>query len=84
MDVKSACPNRLVESFRGATAAGIRLLEVPLGTNGRESPYACSLVPDNAREKVTIALMPPSELIAGQAADAEGWVLGVQPVFPAA
>jgi hypothetical protein len=82
--VKSSSYQRIQQTFEQSASVGISFLGIPLGIGGRESSYSNKVTTSSTDSTVTITLNPPTELVAGSAVDSVGWVLGVQPDYPAA
>ena len=82
--VKSSEYERIQKTFEQSVSVGLTFLGIPLGIGGKESTYSNKVTTNSSDKTVTIKLNPPKELVAGQAVDSVGWVLGVQPNFPAA
>jgi hypothetical protein len=81
--VKSASYERIQKTVEQSASVGISFLGIPLGIGGRESSYSNKVTTNSAESTVTMTLSPPAELVAGSAVDSVGWVLGVQPNYPA-
>ncbi|MGD8911167.1 MAG: lamin tail domain-containing protein [Candidatus Thiodiazotropha sp.] len=81
--VRSASYERIQQTFEQSASVGISFLGIPLGIGGRESSYSNKVTTNTSESTVTINLSPPVELVAGSAVDSVGWVLGVQPNYPA-
>jgi hypothetical protein len=81
--VTSANYERIQQTFQQSASVGVSFLGIPLGIGGRESSFSNKVTTNASESKVTITLEPPKELVAGSAVDSVGWVLGVQPEFPA-
>jgi hypothetical protein len=82
--VKSSSYQRIQKTFEQSASVGISFLGIPLGIGGKESSYSNKVTTNTSDSTVTITLNPPPELVAGSAVDSVGWVLGVQPNYPAA
>lgn len=82
--VQSSNYKRIEETFQQSASVGLSFLGIPLGIGGSEGSYSNKVEVDQSESTVTITLSPPQELVAGTAVDSVGWVLGVQPVYPAA
>jgi hypothetical protein len=82
--VKSSSYQKIQQTFEQSASVGISFLGIPLGIGGRESSYSNKVTTSSTDSTVTITLNPPTELVAGSAVDSVGWVLGVQPDYPAA
>lgn len=82
--VKSSSYERIQKTFEQSASVGISFLGIPLGIGGSESSYSNKVTTNASESTVTITLNPPKELVAGSAVDSVGWVLGVQPDYPAA
>jgi hypothetical protein len=82
--VKSSSYERIQKTFEQSASVGISFLGIPLGIGGRESSYSNNVTTNTSDSTVTITLSPPAELVAGSNVDSVGWVLGVQPSYPAA
>ncbi len=72
------------QTFQQTARVGLSFLGIPLGIQGSESTYSHDVSVDASNQSITITLNPPQELIAGNAVDSVGWVLGVQTEYPAA
>jgi len=70
------------KQFQQSASAKVSFLGIPLG-GASESTYSSSVKTNAASQSVTITLDPPKELVAGNAVDSRGWVLGVQTQHPA-
>lgn len=84
IQVTSSDYQRIQQTFQQSASVGVSFLGIPLGINMKESSYSNKVTVDSSSSTVTITLDPPKELVAGDAVDSVGWILGVQPVFPAA
>lgn len=82
--VKSANYERIQKTFEQSASVGLTFLGIPLGIGGKESTYSNKVTTDASNQSVTIEIKPPKELVAGTAVDSVGWILGVQPNYPAA
>ncbi|MCU7905799.1 MAG: lamin tail domain-containing protein [Candidatus Thiodiazotropha sp. (ex Epidulcina cf. delphinae)] len=82
--VKGSNYERIQKTFQQSVSVGISFLGIPLGIKGSESSYSNKVTTNASASTVTISLNPPEELVAGSAVDSVGWVLGVQPNYPAA
>lgn len=71
------------KQFQQSSSASVSFLGIPLG-GASESTYSSSAKVNAASQTVTITLDPPKELVAGNAIDSRGWVLGVQAKHPGA
>jgi hypothetical protein len=76
--------SQIATTFQQSASVGITFLGIPLGIGGSQSTYSSSVTTNASASSVTITLNPPPNLVAGQAVDSIGWVLGVQTNFPAA
>lgn len=82
--VKSSSYERIQKTFQQSASIGVTFLGIPLGIGGKESSYSNKVTTDSSSKTVTITLNPPKELVAGENVDSVGWILGVQPAYPAA
>lgn len=82
--VKSSDYESIEKTFEQTVKVGLSFLGIPLGIQGSESTYSHNVSVNISSQTVTITLDPPKELIAGNAVDSVGWVLGVQTEYPAA
>lgn len=82
--VKSSSYEKIKTTFEQEASVGVSFLGIPLGIDVSESTYSRHVTTDEADKTVTITLNPPKKLLAGEAVDSVGWVLGVQPNYPAA
>lgn len=80
--VKSSSYQQIEKTFQQSASVGISFFGIPLG-GGKEGTYSHSVKTDSSSSTVTITLTPPPSMVAGTVADSRGWVLGVQPMFPA-
>lgn len=71
-------------TFEQKVTVGLSFLGIPLRIQGSESTYSHNVSVNSSSQTVTITLDPPQELIAGNAVDSVGWVLGVQTEYPGA
>lgn len=81
--VKGANYQFIQTTFQQSASVGISFLGIPLGIGGSESSYSNNVSTNASQQSVTIKLNPPPELVAGNQVDSVGWVLGVQPNYPA-
>jgi len=81
--VKSANYKKIENSFKQSASVGMSFLGIPLG-GGSQGTYSHHATSDSASSTVTITLTPPPSMVAGNTNDSVGWILGVQPMFPAA
>jgi hypothetical protein len=75
---------QIATTFQQSASVGISFLGIPLGIGGSQSTYSSNVQTNASAQSVTITLNPPQNLVAGQAIDSIGWVLGVQTNFPTA
>tara|TARA_R110002126_G_scaffold278004_1_gene424110 strand:+ start:13536 stop:14966 length:1431 start_codon:yes stop_codon:yes gene_type:complete len=81
--VKSDSYQRIQKTFEQSVSSSVSFLGIKLAS-ASESTYSNNVTVDTASSTVTITMTPPASLVAGKVADSVGWILGVQPVFPAA
>jgi hypothetical protein len=81
--VKSSNYQRIQKSFEQTVSSSVSFLGIKLAS-ASESTYSNNVTVDAASSTVTITMTPPASLVAGNVADSVGWILGVQPIFPAA
>jgi hypothetical protein len=81
--VTSSNYQSIASAFNSSTSVGLSFLGIPL-CSSTVNTYSSSSSTDASANQVTITLSPPANLVAGTALTAEGWILGVQPFYPAA
>jgi hypothetical protein len=81
--VKGSNYQQIQNTFQQTVKSTVSFLGIPLAS-ASESTYSNSVKTDASNSSVTITLTPPPSLVAGNVADSVGWVLGVQPTYPAA
>jgi hypothetical protein len=80
--VKSADYEKIEKTFEQQSSVSLSFLGIPLG-GASESTYSHSVQVDASSSTIVITLTPPATMVAGNAVDSVGWILGVQPMFPA-
>ncbi|MFY0310299.1 hypothetical protein ACFMBG_10475 [Leisingera sp. D0M16] len=80
--VKSSSYQQIEKTFQQSASVGISFFGIRLG-GGKEGSYSHSVTTDSSSSTVKITLTPPASMVAGTVVDSRGWVLGVQPIFPA-
>lgn len=81
--IKSSSYQKIQKTFQQTASSSVSFLGIQLAS-ASESTYSNNVQVDAASSTVTITLAPPQELVAGTVNAAQGWVLGVQPSYPAA
>jgi hypothetical protein len=81
--VKSADYRRIQQTFEQSVSSRVSFLGITLAS-ATESTCSNKVSVDAASSTVTITISPPPTLVAGTSNDQRGWVLGAQPVYPAA
>lgn len=81
--VTSADYQKIQKTFEQSVSVGISFLGIKLAS-ASESTYSNKVTTDASNSSVTITISPPPELVAGTQNTARGWILGVQPNYPAA
>lgn len=81
--IKSEQWESIAKTITSSTSTRLSFLGIPLAA-GSASNYSHTVDTKGNEKTVTIVLNPPLELVAGQAVDSRGWVLGVQTDYPAA
>ncbi len=81
--VTSSNYQSIASAFNSSTSVGLSFLGIPL-CSSTVNTYSSSSSTNASANQVTITLTPPPNLVAGTALTSEGWILGVQPFYPAA
>ncbi|MBN4078332.1 hypothetical protein JYT29_03310 [Nitrospina gracilis] len=81
--VESASYQKIQKTFEQTVSSSVSFLGIKLAS-ASESTYSNKVEVDESKSTVTITLSPPPSLVAGNVVDSVGWVLGVQPMYPAA
>lgn len=74
---------QIQKTFEQSVSSRVTFLGIPLGIGGSESSYSNKVETNSSEQTVTITLSPPPGSVAPAGNDAQGFVLGVQPMFPA-
>ena len=82
--VTSASYEKIATTIQQSASVGITFLGIPLGIGGSEETYSKKVDTKASSESVTITLDPPPNMVAGDAVDSQGWVLGVVTDYPGA
>lgn len=80
--VKSDNYQRIQKTFQQTVNSSVSFLGIKLAS-ASESTYSNDVKVDASSKTVTITLTPPLPLVSGNEVDSVGWVLGVQPIYPA-
>ena len=80
---KTANLQEVQKTFEQSASMSVSFLGIQLAS-GSESTYSNNVKVDAANSAVTITLAPPPQVVGGTVNAAQGWVLGVQPNYPAA